>query len=367
MHGQVSQYVDANDMLHMRFLEKYMSDDTYPFVDVFSFSDVASSSETEPGPDYEMLAQYRASKTIKQTYIRKDGSAVIYLSRNVSRDERFGDSVSMCILSKSDGLAAEVKKRIKGKIETFVYETDEVEIGFWQQTPSGAGRTRRFVAPRPWDTVRQNYSADVADTLGRLMKTQPTTVDGRIILLHGMPGGGKTNLLRALAHTWRDWASLEYVIDPENFLNSGSYISSVMLDQSVYNSAQKDKWRVIALEDAGELITADAKQKSGQALSRLLNIADGLLGEGTNVILAITTNENISALHPALTRPGRCMLKAEVGKLSEEEAKAWIGPEFASEITGPMTLAELFHIKNGLGKEANTTKEVELERPGLYM
>jgi hypothetical protein len=367
MEAQISQYVEPSEMLRMRFLETYMRDDAYPFAESFHVSDVCGESKGEPGPEYNVVAEYKEPKYVVRTYMHKDGQAVVQQARRISKDERFGDSITTNVLAKTQDIPKAVKRYVKGHIETFIYKTDDVEIGFWQQTPSGAGRTRRFIASRPWDSVSRNYSADVASTLGKLMKTEPTAVDGRIALFYGVPGTGKTSFLRALAHTWGNWASLEYIVDPEHFLNNGTYISTVMLDQSVYNTAQKDKWRIIALEDAGELITADAKQKSGQALSRLLNIADGLLGEGTNVILAITTNEDISALHPALVRPGRCLVKAEIGPLSQDEAKAWIGPEHADKIDRPMTIAELYHIKNGLGADVNSTKETESESVGLYL
>ena len=45
------------------------------------------------------------------------------------------------------------------------------------------------------------------------------------------------------------------------------------------------------LEDAGELICTSARSQTGQALSRLLNVADGLLGQGGRCLLLITTNE----------------------------------------------------------------------------
>ena len=54
-----------------------------------------------------------------------------------------------------------------------------------------------------------------AEALDSLMGTEPARLDGRILLLHGPPGTGKTTALRALAHTWRSWCRLEVVVDPE--------------------------------------------------------------------------------------------------------------------------------------------------------
>jgi ATP-dependent 26S proteasome regulatory subunit len=79
---------------------------------------------------------------------------------------------------------------------------------------------------------------------------------------------------------------------------------------------------MLVLEDTGELLSIDAKERAGQGLSRLLNAVDGLLGQGSRVLLLITTNEELGALHPAVTRPGRCASQVEFFPLSPVEAKA---------------------------------------------
>ena len=64
------------------------------------------------------------------------------------------------------------------------------------------------------------------------------------------------------------------------------------------------RWRLLMLEDCDELISGEAKASAGQSLSRLLNLTDGLLGQGRNALIAITTNEDLASLHPAVVRPG---------------------------------------------------------------
>ena len=41
-----------------------------------------------------------------------------------------------------------------------------------------------------------------------------------------------------------------------------------------------EAWRLLVLEDTGELLTPDAKTVIGQGLSRFLNVVDGLIGQG---------------------------------------------------------------------------------------
>ena len=93
------------------------------------------------------------------------------------------------------------------------------------------------------------------------------------------------------------------------------------------DAAGKGRWRLLLLEDCDELIRGEAKHTAGQALSRLLNLTDGLLGQGRNVLVGVTTNEDLERLHPAVVRPGRCLARIEVGALTRAEAVGWLGTD----------------------------------------
>jgi hypothetical protein len=95
---------------------------------------------------------------------------------------------------------------------------------------------------------------------------------------------------------------------------------------------------MLVLEDCDELIRAESKERAGQALSRLLNLTDGMLGQGLDVMVCLTTNEDLARLHPAVVRPGRCLAEIEVGALDPDEASAWLGEPVGE----PTPLAELY-------------------------
>ena len=86
---------------------------------------------------------------------------------------------------------------------------------------------------------------------------------GRLILWHGVPGTGKTHALRALAWEWRRWCDFHYVTDPEELFGSPKYMLDVLLDEDDDDSG----WRLLILEDTGELLALDAGYQSGQGLS----------------------------------------------------------------------------------------------------
>ncbi|MFI7587719.1 DUF5925 domain-containing protein [Spongisporangium articulatum] len=227
-------------------------------------------------------------------------------------------------------------------------DPDEVPVGFWHLREDCARRTHRVVGAPAWSDVRGNYAGRVAAALDPLMGLRPDDVRGRLLLLHGAPGTGKSTLLRSLAREWRDWCAVDCVLDPDRLFEKPSYLLDVVLgEDDEYEDEPHRPWRLLLLEDCDELIRSEAKSTTGQQLSRLLNLTDGLLGQGRNVLVAITTNEPLAALHPAVTRPGRALASVEVGALPPVEAREWLaghGVQAPAGLIGPdgATLAELF-------------------------
>jgi len=216
---------------------------------------------------------------------------------------------------------------------------DRVSIAFWMRGEWGGDVRHREIDAETLEEIAGNYSAPVRAALEELIARQAPE-RGRLILWRGEPGTGKSHALRALVRAWTAWCSAHFIMDPEELLGQGG---AYMLDVLTWDGADGDRWRLLILEDAGELITADARATGGRALSRLLNVTDGLLGQGTRTMLLITTNEPVGRLHPATRRPGRCLADIEFTPLAREEANAWLAARgHERRVDRPTSLAELF-------------------------
>jgi len=270
------------------------------------------------------------------------------------------------VTATSEELLAEVVSAATADAAEPVVESDDrVIMGFWYRSARrGPYRTTRPIAAQPWQSVRGNYTAAAAASLDALMATDPDDLAGRLVLLYGPPGTGKTSALRTLAHQWRRWCRVDCVLDPEALFSDPSYLMDTTIGTEEPDDEDGDtpRWRLLVLEDCDELIRAEAKASSGQALSRLLNLTDGLLGQGRHVLVAITTNESLARLHPAVVRPGRCLAQVEVGPLSPAEATAWL--DTGDTMGVPTTLAALYARRHGHLPSAATQEQ---PRTGLYL
>jgi hypothetical protein len=234
-------------------------------------------------------------------------------------------------------------------------DPDKVSVAFWRVgTGSGKCILRSLTVPT-WPEIELNYTADVTHELDKFMSTEwRPTQGGHLILWHGEPGTGKTTALRALSNQWREWCDIHYITDPEQFFGKAGYMLELLLDKE----DESEKWKLFVLEDCGELLTLDAKNNSGQALSRLLNTVDGMIGQGLRFMILITTNEPFSKMHPAIQRPGRCVSNLEFTRLNHEEIMGWCEANDVTFDKTRATIADLYAEKESFNNRGENPKQL---------
>jgi hypothetical protein len=137
------------------------------------------------------------------------------------------------------------------------------------------------------------------------------------------------------------------VLDPEEFFAGPDYLMHVVTAEDQWwerGTSSPDRWKVLVVEDADELIRADARRSAGASLGRLLNLTDGILGHGMRVLLLLTSNEPVHGLHPAVVRPGRCLADVQFTLFTRTQAAEWLAGA-GKPPSRDCTLAELYRLR----------------------
>ena len=132
--------------------------------------------------------------------------------------------------------------------------------------------------------------------------------DKGLYIFHGVPGCGKTNLIRKLCYDLNKKViylptELASAIDDPSFID--------FLKREAENS-------VIVIEDADNVIRS--RENGGTIVKTLLNLTDGILGDCLKLNIILTFNMDKTNIDQALLRKGRLSYIHEFGKLNKEES-----------------------------------------------
>ena len=169
-----------------------------------------------------------------------------------------------------------------------------------------------------------------------------------LVLLHGIPGSGKTHFCRSLLKQLG--ASGKYVIYlPPNMVdnlidpNMMTFLSATVLDK-----AEQGKSCILLLEDAESLLVARTNEGRSSGITNLLNITDGILNDMLSIQVIATFNTTLSNIDKALLRPERLIARKEFKKLSKEDAQILANKlGMDKKIEEPSTLAEIYSNSKG--------------------
>lgn len=162
-----------------------------------------------------------------------------------------------------------------------------------------------------------------------------------LILLHGIPGSGKTSYIKQLISKGGE-RKLVYI--PPHLA------SSIASPQFISFVRDKLKSCVLVIEDAEDILRDRNGNGDSTAVSNLLNISDGILGEALNILIIATFNVEKEFIDPALMRKGRMVCEYYFGELDEDKAVALVksihgdDAQLVLGVDEPCTLANIFNM-----------------------
>ncbi len=223
--------------------------------------------------------------------------------------------------------------------------------------------------------IRDNYEDKVLKgydyVVSEYNKSNPA---GRITIVNGPPGGGKTNLLKGMISEIKNSTTIllpaKFVVE----LDSPSIVSLLIEERSDrfgalhYDDDDSSKKKTAAtsvlfiVEDADDcLVPRDGANMS--TISSLLNYTDGIFGSMLDLRIIATTNADHVDFDKALTRPGRLCKHIIVDALSPEKAqnihdRLADGKDSRFNYEKKTTLAQVYANVKGGFENAETDKKV---------
>lgn len=200
-------------------------------------------------------------------------------------------------------------------------------------------RTQSFTTKIDDFDVSLHYGESFKHTYDVIVKRLNTKFDKGIVLFHGVPGCGKTSLVKLLTKHVKDKEVIfvpPYLIES---IGSPDFIPFLLQHPNA----------ILVIEDAEKvLLSRDMNEGSSQGVSSLLNISDGILGDCLNIQVICTFNTKKDKIDSALLRDGRLIALHEFGLLTSDESNKLLqhlGKDHVA--TAPMTLASIY----GVGTE----------------
>ncbi|KAF0242820.1 MAG: AAA ATPase central domain-containing [Planctomycetota bacterium] len=215
---------------------------------------------------------------------------------------------------------------------------DGVWVEFCLSGRHATERASQFVRCPEWRAIRDNYPDGTRAAVDSLVALPDPGKNGQLIIWHGSTGTGKTYALRAAMRAWRERFLPTVLTDPERFAKDPGYYFDLASDSRDAALADPDlpaefvdalgkkdppRRRLFILEDSAALLVRGGEGGAG-LLGRLLNMTDGLLGQGREDLFLVTLNEEIERVDPAFLRPGRCVAHIRFPLHSPEAATAWL-------------------------------------------
>ncbi len=215
---------------------------------------------------------------------------------------------------------------------TFVNKKSNISL---LVSESGHLDTREYELKVNEMNLKLNYGEEFFKKHEIISRRLNTPYDKGIVLLHGDPGTGKTTYIKYLTKIVKN---KEIIFIPPSVAHS-------LGDPSIVPFLMEKRNSILIIED-GERVIADRENNgSSAAVSNILNITDGILGDCLNIQIVATFNTEREKIDKALLRKGRLITEHKFEKLNVLESNTLLkhlNKDFVTE--EPMVLTDIYNI-----------------------
>ena len=187
--------------------------------------------------------------------------------------------------------------------------------------------------------LETNYNKGFKKISKKIVKKLEEKNGKGIILLHGDPGTGKTTYIRHLTAQ----INKEVIFLPNNMVDLLATPEFVPFMMKYPNS-------VLIIEDAEKVVRNRNGNGNETAVSNLLNLSDGILGDCLKTQIVATFNTQRQLIDKALLRKGRLIAEYRFDKLSVDKSNKLLKSlNIDYKTKEPMPLSDIYNYGDNLG------------------
>ncbi|WP_298508000.1 AAA family ATPase [uncultured Kordia sp.] len=157
-----------------------------------------------------------------------------------------------------------------------------------------------------------------------------------LILLHGVPGTGKTSYIKSLI---TKHPTKNFIFIQNEFVNE-------LLHPDFISFLLKNQNSILIIEDAEKVLTSREQKNENSVVSTILQLTDGLFSDYLNIKIICTFNTSMNKIDTALLRKGRMIAYYEFKALEKEKANMLLSKLEHEATDKPLTLADIFNYQN---------------------
>ena len=164
---------------------------------------------------------------------------------------------------------------------------------------------------------RGNYNPNVLSAFDHIVQdlSSPSPC-GRLVILAGQPGTGKTWLTRSLLSQARQAA---FIVIPSHMVAD---MSGPEILPALTSAKREFPGPIVLIIEDADKVLVNRNQGDMSAISTMLNLGDGILGAVLDIRILATTNAEKLEMDPATRRPGRLCRYIQVDPLAPQVASS---------------------------------------------
>jgi hypothetical protein len=266
---------------------------------------------------------------------KKPGEDIVSLFKNINEKN---SKVNILIYYPSNVAFSDIFKKFSFLEKYKIDEKKKNHVYILMKTQYGEYDFEPLNIKVPDINLQLNYGEKFKEDIYKKIVYKLNTTHKGLYMLHGLPGTGKSSLIKHLTT----------VVDKEFIFVPATFIEKFIADPDIFSILIRRKKYVLILEDA-EKILISRESDDNQFISTLLNMSDGILSDILEASIILTFNCEHTKIDKALRRKGRTIIDYKFKNLSVDEAKKLaehlnFTEEQMKKIDKEMSLSEIYNI-----------------------